>query len=98
MKKKDPVQAFRETAQRMSNKLDCTITMTTPVGGEQVLAKPKPPTKKEVGYKVISGIRAVGNQCQDCANRKSDDYCDVLKAYVDHRARCGRFSYIREEG
>ena len=46
MKSRYPrTDAFIKQCKDMANKLDSTITMITPDGGEQVLAKPKSKTK-----------------------------------------------------
>lgn len=47
--------------------------------------------KGELNYKLIYGMRAVGNQCQDCAHYQEDLSCDVLRAIVNPKAHCDRF-------
>lgn len=55
-------------------------------------------TKKDVNYRVIQGMKAVGNQCQDCnestpADVPNPEYlkCRRIAAYVKKTAHCDLF-------
>jgi len=51
--------------------------------------------KKDLNYRIIMGMWAVGNQCKDCDNRVNDKAgtlgCKVLNAQVNPKAHCDRF-------
>ncbi len=58
-------------------------------------------TKKDVNYRVIQGMRAVGHQCKDCGgSTPADDpnymKCRRIEAYVKKSAHCDLFTKKRE--
>lgn len=49
-------------------------------------------SKQEVNYKIISGMRAVGNQCKDCKhNSGTVNWCKKIEQWVNGRAHCDCF-------
>jgi len=61
----------------------------------------KLPTKKAVNYKIIGGIRAVGNQCLDCRFAYDTENCGklncvLLHATVSPKGRCDLFKNDEE--
>jgi hypothetical protein len=53
--------------------------------------------KKDVNYKVIMGMHAVGNQCQDCVwFNKDRAWCPMIGATVNPKAKCDNIA--RREG
>lgn len=52
--------------------------------------------KKDVNYRVIMGMHAVGNQCKDCDSHingiDNDMCCIVLSQSVNPKATCDKFS------
>lgn len=60
------------------------------------------PSKKEVNYKIISGMRAVGNQCRDCRFAYDTENCGklncvLLHAKVSPKGRCDLFKDDEEQ-
>ena len=57
-------------------------------------------TKKDVNYRVIQGMRAVGQQCKDCGgSTPADDVpnpnymkCSRIEAYVKKNTTCILFT------
>lgn len=58
-------------------------------------------TKKDANYKIIQGMRAVGNQCKDCANvvrhARGTMACKVLNVDVNHKGHCDMFHWAEEQ-
>lgn len=55
------------------------------------------PAKKDLNYKVIMGMRAVGNQCRDCKHSYSQctavgkSHCLLMEKGVSESGHCDGF-------
>lgn len=56
-------------------------------------------TKQAANYKIIGGMRAVGNQCKDCKHHsgRGTSWCFKIEQQVNDHAHCDCFEAKEEE-